>query len=90
MNVKAITQILSVFQDTKWQEPHSTKQLNFAKMHLDPICLRIFFSLLYYNRYKAREQNPKTNIQLERVLGEREAMSVQHILKHFCNPLSIC
>lgn len=43
MNVKAITQILSVFQDTKWQEPHSAKQLNFAKMHLDPICLRIFF-----------------------------------------------
>lgn len=42
--------LLSVLQDIKWQELHCTKQLSFAKMQLDPICLRIFFSLLYYIR----------------------------------------
>lgn len=81
--------LLSIFQDTKWQEPRCTKQLNFAKMHLNPRCLRIFSAYFIISDIKPETWTQRLMYSLKLFWG-REQQRLCTVLNLFCNPLSIC
>lgn len=74
--------LLSVFQDIKWREPHCTKQLNSAKRYLDPLCSRIFSAFFIVSDIKPENWIQRLMYSLKQFWGNC-------ILKRFCN-LTIC